>query len=507
MVMNAFSLPVMAQEEEAFADVSVEEVSDVSEEIPAVETGSEDLFGDGTQQAAETPFLSLDPVESSPQLSTAQVGGVPLEINEANFPDAVFRGYVIAEYDMIKDLVLDEQELLAATDMDVNEMGISSLKGVELLTNLTLINCSSNSLTSLDVSKNTQLTSLDCSDNQITSLDFSNNLSLQELDVSTNLLTSLDVSMLSQLTSLDCGDNQLRSLNTDANPELMELDCGGNMLTSLTVSNNPKLTDLSCSDNSLSELDVSQNPSLAALDCSENELESLDLSNNAALTELNCSSNELAELDLSSNAALTELDCGDNQLVSLDLSNNPALVEVTLEGNEDLVHLDMGDNQQLADTVKVPAAVKAKAKLKKGTTFKYKGCKYKIIANDKNGVQVSLMGPVKKTAASVNVPDTVTYKKVKCAVTTIAPKAFSGCKKLRKVTLGANVTTIGKVAFSGCKSLSSLTIKSKGLKSVGAKSLRGISSKAVIKVPKAKLKAYKKLLKGKGQAKSVTIKK
>ena len=36
---------------------------------------------------------------------------------------------------------------------------------------------------------------------------------------------------------------------------------------------------------------------------------------------------------------------------------------------------------------------------------------------------------------------------------------------------------------------------------------KGIDKKAVIKVPKKKLKAYKNILKGKGQAKSVKIKK
>ena len=36
---------------------------------------------------------------------------------------------------------------------------------------------------------------------------------------------------------------------------------------------------------------------------------------------------------------------------------------------------------------------------------------------------------------------------------------------------------------------------------------KGINKKAVIKVPSKKYKAYKKVFKGKGQAKTVTIKK
>ena len=72
-------------------------------------------------------------------------------------------------------------------------------------------------------------------------------------------------------------------------------------------------------------------------------------------------------------------------------------------------------------------------------------------------------------------------------------------------TVRQNIKEIGNKAFSGCKKLQKITIKSKQLKKVGAKAFKGIHKKAKIKVPKAKLKAYKKLLKGKGQAKSVKI--
>ncbi len=57
-----------------------------------------------------------------------------------------------------------------------------------------------------------------------------------------------------------------------------------------------------------------------------------------------------------------------------------------------------------------------------------------------------------------------------------------------------------------CKSLNKITIKATGLKSAGKNALKGISKKAVITVPKKKLKAYKNILKSKGQAKSVKIK-
>ena len=116
---------------------------------------------------------------------------------------------------------------------------------------------------------------------------------------------------------------------------------------------------------------------------------------------------------------------------------------------------------------------------------------------------------VVKTVANkkaIKIPSTVTVNGVKAKVTAIDKNAFKKAKKkLTKVVIGANVTTIGKKAFAGCKKLRKITIKTKKLKSVGKKAFKGINKNAIIKVPKAKKKAYTKLLKNKGQAKTVRI--
>jgi hypothetical protein len=59
--------------------------------------------------------------------------------------------------------------------------------------------------------------------------------------------------------------------------------------------------------------------------------------------------------------------------------------------------------------------------------------------------------------------------------------------------------------FAGDSKLKAITIQSKKLNKVGSGALKGISKKAKIKVPSAKLKNYKKLLKGKGQGSKVKI--
>ena len=90
-------------------------------------------------------------------------------------------------------------------------------------------------------------------------------------------------------------------------------------------------------------------------------------------------------------------------------------------------------------------------------------------------------------------------------VTEISENAFKNCRNLKKVVIGKYIKEVKAKAFYGCKKLKTVTIKSKVLNKVGKQAFKGIHKKAKIKVPKAKLKAYKKLLKGKGQAKTVKI--
>lgn len=82
-------------------------------------------------------------------------------------------------------------------------------------------------------------------------------------------------------------------------------------------------------------------------------------------------------------------------------------------------------------------------------------------------------------------------------VTEIGAGAFANCKALKKITIPAAVTKIGKKAFNKCKKLKTVTIKTKKMKTVGSSAFKGIAKKAVIKLPKAKKAAYKKLLKKK----------
>ena len=230
--------------------------------------------------------------------------------------------------------------------LDISGKGITSLEGIENFTALTSLSCSSNQLTSLDVSANTALTSLSCSSNQLTSLDVSANTALTDLSCGKNKLTSLDVSANTALTSLSCRSNQLTSLDVSANTALTGLSCKSNQLTSLDISANTALTSLWCHNNQLTNLDVSANTALTQLLCDSNQLTSLDVSANTALIDLWCYNNQLTNLDVSANTALTSLWCHNNPLTSLDVSANTALIDLWCYNNQ-LTSLDVSANTAL----------------------------------------------------------------------------------------------------------------------------------------------------------------
>lgn len=159
------------------------------------------------------------------------------------------------------------------------------------------------------------------------------------------------------------------------------------------------------------------------------------------------------------------------------------------------------------DTTKKPETIETSLKAGTKVTDKKSKAVYKVTGN-KTVQYTKASGKKVRKAKKVAIPAAVTVNGVKYQVTAIAPNAFKNNKNLKTIIIPATVRSIGKQAFAGCKNLKSIIIRTPYLtkKSVGAKAFKGISSKAVIKVPKKQLKAYKKLLKTKGVAKSVKIK-
>ena len=171
------------------------------------------------------------------------------------------------------------------------------------------------------------------------------------------------------------------------------------------------------------------------------------------------------------------------------------------EGNKSTATPAPSDKSVIAPgKTNAPAAAKApetagtKIASKKGDTYKVTDTSGKI-------PEVELTkSAAKKKAKTVVIPKTVKVDGVNYKVTAIAEKAFAGNKKLKTVVIGADIEKIGAKAFYKCVNLKKVTIQTTKLKAkaVGTKAFAKIHKKAVVKVPKAKKKAYKKWLKKRG---------
>ncbi len=120
--------------------------------------------------------------------------------------------------------------------------------------------------------------------------------------------------------------------------------------------------------------------------------------------------------------------------------------------------------------------------------------KYKVTKSAKKNGTVSMIGVKNKKIGKVSVPSKVKIDGYTFKVTEVGAKAFKGCKKLKYARLGSNISKIGSKAFYCDKKLKKVTIKSKKLKAVGKNALKGVGKKTVIRMPKSKMKAYRKLL-------------
>ena len=131
---------------------------------------------------------------------------------------------------------------------------------------------------------------------------------------------------------------------------------------------------------------------------------------------------------------------------------------------------------------------------KVGTRYTVSGSTYKVT---KAGAEV-MVYKTSKAARSVTIPATIKAKGITYKVTSIGAKAFNSNKKLKKVTIGANIKKISNNAFFKCRSLKMVTIKSVLLtkKTANKKAFKGVNKKMVIKVPKKMKKAYVKIFKG-----------
>jgi Leucine-rich repeat (LRR) protein len=268
---------------------------------------------------------------------------------EVNIPDASFKTALlnISGIDINSDGVIQCFEAAAFTnEINVNGNSISDMTGIEAFTNITQLNCGSNSISSINLSSNTSLTNLYCDNNQLTSLNISGLTSLTYIDCSYNKFTSLNFSGLSSLSKIYCNDNLLTSLNVSGLTSLTYLYCPDNRLASLDLSTNSTLEYLYCSNNLLTGLNVSGLTSLSEIECNNNQLTSLNISTNSALYSVKCEHNLLTSL-LTGSTSLFQLWCGYNSLTGLNVSLNTSLANLYCYNNS-ITSLDISSNISLS---------------------------------------------------------------------------------------------------------------------------------------------------------------
>lgn len=257
-----------------------------------------------------------------------------VEINNTNFPDSAFLQYVKDNIDTAdKDDKLSQAERDAVTWISITNTNCTDLTGIAYFTNLTMLNCSNNKLTRLDMSGNPALEKLFCYENN---------------------LESLDVTKNTKLSTLDCQQNKLKELNLENNKKLKVLNCSYNNLTTLDVSHNVWLDTLECTNNGMVELNLGGSE-LEGLFCSDNNLTELDVSKNKYLQRLNCKNNKLRRLVIGSPVyrlgmtlylrgnQLTSLDLhGKGQIWNFDVDYQSYAIDVNEDGTFDLTSLPEG---------------------------------------------------------------------------------------------------------------------------------------------------------------------
>ncbi|PHS09692.1 MAG: hypothetical protein COA88_03690 [Kordia sp.] len=193
-----------------------------------------------------------------------------LEINTYVPDDAFEQKLIDLGYDTILDDYVITENINTVISLNINNLSIANLTGIEAFTVLEKLNCNNNSLTSVDISQNINLLQFKCFNNSLTSLDVLNNVLLTDLRCGENMLTNLDISQNINLIQLRFQTNQINEIYVDILDNLEILYGHANNLTRLNITTNTALTTLHCYNNDISALDLTQNTLLTTMDATLN---------------------------------------------------------------------------------------------------------------------------------------------------------------------------------------------------------------------------------------------
>ncbi len=123
------------------------------------------------------------------------------------------------------------------------------------------------------------------------------------------------------LEALYCSDNNLTTVNTSTLTNLQTFWALANNLTSVDLTNNLAITDIRIEQNNLTSIDLSNQTNLVILQIDRNELTAIDVSNSPLITRFRVYNNNISNIDLSNNTSLSEVRVSNNVLISLNVQN------------------------------------------------------------------------------------------------------------------------------------------------------------------------------------------
>lgn len=179
------------------------------------------------------------------------------------------------------------------------------------------------------------------------------------------------------------------------------------------------------------------------------------------------------------NANITEVFGGDVTLEDCNVDPHPtkmghALIAEAIQGK--------------MDKEEIP---KEKLLPEKGTEFTAGNFECVVTSSGRKMGEVKIMG-IKKSVKRVVIPDKITVGSKQLFVTSVGKGAWKKDKKIKSLTLGANVEVIGKKAFYCCKNLKEVKVLSEKITKVGTGAFKKISKKAAFEFPEKWEKEYKK---------------
>ena len=263
--------------------------------------------------------------ENASVTTCARCGLDWVDISATNFEDEALRTN-LAQYDTDNDGYLIGTELTGITNINLagtvdEDGGCMSLSGIEILPNVTVIDCSYNAdLTQVDFSGNTKIYQLNVSNTGVESIDVSGCIGL----------STLKYSDCQQLKHLDVSNTTLTSLIINSNPALQTLNVDGTSFANLRISGT-QITSLTLSDFSRATAVTVNDTPLQTVTISNCKLGNVSLNDISQLESVIATDSTILQINVSNCTGLKTLSVSDSG-ASVSFENDTQLEIINLSG-------------------------------------------------------------------------------------------------------------------------------------------------------------------------------